>query len=226
MPIWEITEIVGRLPNSSNATLLARTAGSGLIVYKPERGERPLWDFAHGTLAAREVLTYEVSEAAGFDLVPETVLIDGPFGRGSAQRFIEEDFEFDPVEMINSGDDALWPVAVLDLLINNADRKAGHVIAEVGTGDLYCIDHGVSFHDEPKLRTVLWAFSERLLPESMLTAVAGVQRALTDGLHARIATLLTEVEAGATAERAAALLEIPVHPLPPTDRPPMPWPVW
>ena len=226
MPDWEITEVLGRLPNSSNATLLSRTSSGGLVVYKPESGERPLWDFTHGSLAAREVLTYEVSAAAGFSIVPETMLVEGPFGRGSAQRFIEEDFDFDPVDMINSGAEILWPVAVLDLLINNADRKAGHVIAEVRTGDMFCIDHGVSFHEEPKLRTVLWAFAERTLPGEMIDAVANVQEALGDGLHARISALLTESEADAAASRAATLLEYPIHPLPPTDRPPMPWPVW
>ena len=110
------------------------------------------------------MLTYEVARAAGFGLVPATTLIDGPFGQGSAQRYIEEDFEFDPVDMINNGADDLWPVAVLDVLINNADRKAGHIIAETDTGHLWCIDHGVSFHEEPKLRTVLWAFSGRPIP--------------------------------------------------------------
>ena len=226
MSIWEIAEVLGRLPNASNATLLARTTDDELVVYKPEKGERPLWDFEHGTLAAREVLTYEVARATGFDLVPATTLIDGPFGQGSAQRYIEEDFEFDPVDMINNGADDLWPVAVLDVLINNADRKAGHIIAETDTGHLWCIDHGVSFHEEPKLRTVLWAFSGRPIPTDMLAAVQAVQAALDDDLHTRIRQLLSATEADAVSRRVADLLTNPVHPPPPTDRPPVPWPIW
>ena len=223
---WEIAEVLGRLPNSSNATLLARTRTDELVVYKPEAGERPLWDFADGTLAARELLTYEVAVAAGFDLVPETVLAEGPHGHGSLQRFIDENLEFDPVEMINRGADSLWPVAVLDLLINNADRKAGHILSETGSGHLWCIDHGVSFHFEPKLRTVLWAFSGRRLPDAMIAAVERVRDALTTGLADRIESLLSAEESGATVARVDELLADPVHPHPPTDRPPMPWPVW
>jgi uncharacterized repeat protein (TIGR03843 family) len=225
MTLWEITEVLGRLPHASNTTLLART-NDGLVVYKPARGEAPLWDFEHGTLAAREVLTYEVAHAAEWDIVPETALVEGPFGLGSVQRFIEENFEFDPVEMINNGYHQLWSTAVLDILINNADRKAGHVIEEAESGHLYCIDHGVSFHKDPKLRTVLWAFAERPLPDEMVAAVESVETAMTNGLHGRIAELLSTAEADATAERVATLLANPVHPPPPTDRPPVPWPVW
>lgn len=223
---WEIEEVLGRLPHSSNTTLLARTSGDQLVVYKPERGERPLWDFDLGTLAAREVLTYEVSQAAGFTLVPPTILIDGPLGRGSAQLFIEEDFEFDPVDMINNGTDELWPVAVLDLVINNADRKAGHIISQADNGHLWCIDHGVSFHSQPKLRTVLWAFSGRAFPDNMVAAVRRLQTGLGKGLHARICELLSKPEADAVGQRVADLLASPVHPPPPIDRPPVPWPVW
>lgn len=226
MPSWEIAEVLGRLPNSSNATLLARTTDEAFVVYKPARGERPLWDFDHGSLAAREVLTYEVSDAAGLDLVPETVLGDGPYGQGSLQAFVDEDFEFDPVDMINTGAEELWPVAVLDLLINNADRKAGHVIAERVSGHVWCIDHGVTFHHEPKLRTVLWAFAGRPLPGPMLEAVGRLVEAMEGGLHGRISTLLSTEEADATAARAASLLTEPVHPHPPIDRPAVPWPVW
>ncbi len=226
MPVWEIAEVLGRLPNSSNATLLARTTEDELIVYKPARGERPLWDFDHGSLAAREVLTYEISEAAGLGLVPTTAEVEGPFGSGSGQRFVEEDFEVDPVDMINTGADQLWPVAILDILINNADRKAGHVIAEKVTGRLWCIDHGVTLHIDPKLRTVLWAFAGRPVPDDLVAGVIGLRAALRDGLHDRIAGLLSSEEADATSERVETLLAEPVHPLPPDDRPAVPWPIW
>lgn len=222
----EITEIIGQLPNASNATLLARDTGGSLVVHKPERGERPLWDFDHGTLAAREVLTYEVATAAGWSFVPETRLVSGPYGRGSAQTFIDEDLAYDPSPLINEGDHSLWPVAVLDLIVNNADRKAGHIIAEQESGAMYCIDHGLTFHAEPKLRTVLWAFSGRAIPAEALTGVQAVAIALEGELGARLAELLSEEEAEATRLRVADILATPIHPEPPTDRHAVPWPIW
>ena len=222
---WEITEVLGRLPNSSNVTLLAETEAHGLIVYKPQAGEQRLWDFEPGSLAVREVLTYELSKAAGFDLVPETVLLEGPMGPGSAQRFVTENVEFDPTEMIVEGAEPLWPVAVLDIVANNADRKAGHFISETGTGHLYCIDHGVTFHAEPKLRTVLWSFANRTLPPSMVTALEKLANALEQGLMTRVTDLLSEKEAQAFAWRVRDLQQNPVHLGPPTDRPPVPFPV-
>ena len=223
---WEIAEVIGQLPNSSNVTLLARATDDTLLVYKPQRGERELHDFGRGTLAAREVLAYETAEACGMPIVPPTALIEGPFGSGSAQRFVEENFEFDPVDMINKGADVLWPLALLDVLINNADRKAGHIISETGSGRLWGIDHGVSFHEEPKLRTVLWAFADRPLPDAMVKATIAIQQRLAEGFHERLSDLLSEREADALQERVSMLIDNPVHPHPPTDRPAMPWPVW
>ncbi len=223
---WRVAEVVGQLQGASNATLLGRLADGTLVVYKPSRGEQPLWDFEFGTLAVREALTYEVSEALGFGLVPETVLGDGPFGTGSIQRFIEEDPEFNPAPLINEADPSLWPVAVLDLLINNADRKAGHLIAGAHDGRLWCIDHGVSLHEDPKLRTVLWNFSGEALPDEMVSAVEGFGEALDTGLRERVADLLSDREAAALLTRTKALLATPLHPDPPADRPALPWPVW
>ena len=222
---WTIAEVLGRFRNASNATLLAATSTGRLVVYKPEQGQRPLYDFDCRTLPAREVLTFEVSEAAELFSVPETRPVEGPFGPGSAQEFVDEDEEFDPAALINRADSRLWPVATLDLLINNADRKAGHVISD-RSGNLWCIDHGVTLHTQPKLRTVMWGFSGRRLPDNMVAAVRRLEKALDHQLHARAAELLSGPEADALAERVNDLLAEPVHPFPPTDRPPLPWPVW
>lgn len=224
-PAPVVTEIIGRFRNASNATLLARTEEGEMVVYKPERGERPLWDFTPGTLAAREVLTFQTSQAAGLEVVPETLFAEGPFGPGSAQRFVEADPEFDAAGPINDADPSLWPVAVLDVLVNNADRKAGHFLKDAG-GRLWCIDHGVTFHSEAKLRTVLWNFAGRPLPEEMVGAAGRLREALRGWLYAEVMRLLGKPEADALTGRVEGLLDNPVHPPPPEDRPPIPWPVW
>lgn len=222
---WDITEIIGRFRNASNATLLAVTDGGRMVVYKPEQGQRPLYDFDCRTLPAREVLTFELARAAGLHCVPETVPVTGPFGPGSAQVFVEEDEEFDPAALINETDPSLWPIITLDLVINNADRKAGHVIAD-GSGRIWCIDHGLTLHAEPKLRTVMWGFSGQALPGPMVESVRRLGRALDDRLHARTEELLGSEEADALVSRVEMLLEDPTHPYPPTDRHPLPWPLW
>ena len=224
-PAPVVTEIIGRFRNASNATLLARTEEGEMVVYKPERGERPLWDFTPGTLAAREVLTFQTSQAAGLEVVPETLFAEGPFGPGSAQRFVEADPEFDAAGPINDADPSLWPVAVLDVLVNNADRKAGHFLKDA-EGRLWCIDHGVTFHSEAKLRTVLWNFAGRPLPEEMVGAAGRLREALRGWLYAEVMRLLGKPEADALTGRVEGLLDNPVHPPPPEDRPPIPWPVW
>ena len=222
---WDITEIIGRFRNASNATLLAVTDAGRMVVYKPEQGQRPLHDFDCRTLPAREVLTCELAGAAGLACVPETVAVDGPFGPGSAQVFVEEDEEFDAAVLINEADPSLWPIVTLDLVINNADRKAGHVIAD-GAGRIWCIDHGLTLHAEPKLRTVMWGFSGQALPVTMVECLRKLERALGNRLHARTAELLGAEEADALAARVEALIHEPTHPYPPTDRHPLPWPLW
>ncbi len=223
--VWKITEVVGQFRNASNAALLAATDSGRLVVYKPEQGQRPLWDFDCRTLPAREVLTFEVAEAAGLACVPRTLPADGPFGPGSAQEFIDIDHEFNPAPLIDHADPALWPVALLDLMINNADRKAGHVLND-RSGRLWSIDHGVAFHTDPKLRTVMWGFSGQTLPAGAAAALRRLETALENGLWDRAAALLSEPEADALAERVERLAADPVHPFPPTDRPPLPWPLW
>ena len=217
-----IIELVGRFVEASNATLLATTEAGEQVVYKPTAGERPLWDFPIETLAAREVLTYEVAMALGHDIVPETVLGDGPYGPGSIQRFVDTDPEFDPVALVRAGSATLWPIALLDLVTNNADRKLGHLISD---GErLLGIDHGLTFHPEDKLRTVLWGFSEQPLPAAELLALARLDEALLTQLGERVETLLGIEEKEALQARVAALRHHPIHPPPPEDRPPVPWP--
>ncbi|MDH3307476.1 MAG: phosphatidylinositol kinase [Acidimicrobiia bacterium] len=222
----EITDVLGRLPHASNTTLLARLSDDSLAVYKPERGERPLWDFDFGTLAAREALTYEVSAAMGLAIIPRTLLLDGPLGRGSVQTLVDEDTDIDPRYLLNGPVNELWPMAVLDIVTNNADRKLGHILIEKESGLLWGIDNGLTFHAEDKLRTMLWGFAGRPLPDSMHAALARLSAALTDGLEDRIEELLSPEEARAVRQRVDDLLAAPRHPHPPDDRPAVPWPMW
>lgn len=223
----ELVEVLGHLPYASNATLLARDRSGDLWVYKPEAGEQPLWDFPWKTLAAREVLTFETSEAMGLGIVPETVMAEGRFGPGSAQRFLTEDEEFDPRPMFGQVlDPKLWPFAVLDIITNNADRKIGHLLKQADTGRLWGIDNGLTFHHHPKLRTVLWGFAGQPIPADLLDKVSLLDRRLGEDLCDRVADLLSPVEAGALVQRVRDLLDTGVHPEPPHDRPAVPWPVW
>lgn len=218
-----VDDLIGRFANASNLTFLARAEGVS-VVYKPAAGVRPLWDFAADTLAAREVLTYRVAQAMGVDVVPETRFAEGPLGAGVAQRFITPDPGFDPLAMVTKADDALWPVALLDLVANNADRKLGHLLGEVGTGRLWAIDHGLTFHPQPKLRTVLWGLAGRPLPAPLVQALERLDTALREGLAAQVTSILGAPEAAALQRRVRALRRRPVHPPPPRDRHPVPWP--
>jgi hypothetical protein len=222
--VWRpaVTEVIGRFVDASNATLLARTADGEQVIYKPVVGERPLWDFPVETLAAREALAYEVSKALGYDVVPETVLGEGPFGIGAIQRFVELDAGFDPIAAIEQGRSDLWRIAVLDLVTNNADRKLGHIISDGHR--LLGIDHGLTFHPDDKLRTVLWGFSGRPIPDSEIAALERLRSAVAGDLGHRVQSLLGEEEKRALVARVSALLADPVHPEPPDDRPPLPWP--
>ena len=221
----EITEIIGQFQNASNATFLAMTDLGRMVVYKPERGQRQLYDFDCRTLPAREILTFELARAAGLDCVPETLPVDGPFGPGSGQMFIEEDDQFDSAPLINEAHHHLWRIVTLDLIINNADRKAGHVIADQ-EGTIWCIDHGLALHARPKLRTVMWSFSGKPLPAAMVESLETLREGLGDHLYDRATKLLSREEADALTERVKMLIENPVHPFPPHDRPPLPWPLW
>ncbi len=196
-------------------------------VYKPMRGEQPLWDFPEASLARREVAAYLVSEALGFGLVPLTVLRDGPYGPGSLQQFIEYNpnyhyFNFKPEDR-----QRLRPVVLFDLLINNADRKGSHVFFQKRTRRLFGIDHGLCFHADDKLRTVLWDFAGEAIPEELLTAVRSMFQVSSSGtgdLFAALGAYLTSDEIAALRSRADALLDQPVFPLPSQDRRSFPYP--
>ena len=221
-------EVEGRLVVASNATLYCTVRHDGqhaACVYKPVAGERPLWDFAVGSLAGREVAAYAVSRAAGWNLVPPTVLRDGPFGPGMCQLWIDADTSVDLVALARSSDHrALREMAVFDAVVNNADRKIGHLLP-VSDGRLYGCDHGVCFSEEYKLRTVLWQWRGRSLPERAVEALAGLRRALADEeLSAELSALLTPHEVAATVQRVEQLLDRRVHPYPPEDWPAVPWP--
>ncbi|NND84592.1 MAG: phosphatidylinositol kinase [Acidimicrobiia bacterium] len=226
MSDWAIAEVVGLLPHASNATLLAVTESGDFVVYKPAKGERPLWDFTLGTLPLREVLTSEVDAAMGLGVVPETRLIEGPHGLGSAQRFVPEDPQFDLRTLFEPElDERLWEIALLDIVCDNADRKVGHLLKEDGADRIWAIDNSLTFNEDEKLRTVLWGFAGQQVPSRLDEALVGLGAHL-DALHARIDELLTTEEADVFLARATAIIDDPVHPMPPTDRPPVPWPVW
>lgn len=209
----EIT-VHGRIPGSSNATLLVTCAWAGRqvpAVYKPARGERPLWDFPHG-LYQREVAAFVLSEALGWGIVPETVLRhEGPFGEGSLQRFVPEDGRSHYFTLLEEPrwHETLRRVAAFDVVANNADRKSGHVL--LAEDRLWAIDNGLSFHPEPKLRTVIWDFAGQRLAQG---AVADLARLAAGRLPEELGELLDPVEERALRRRLAALAECPVLPDP------------
>jgi hypothetical protein len=221
-------EVLGLIPYSSNYTFLARVGREGaetLAVYKPRRGERPLWDFPAGTLAAREVAAFVVSRAAGWDLVPPTVLrADGPLGKGSLQFFVEHDPERHFFVLQDERLEDFEVFALFDALINNADRKAGHVLEGSG-GRLWAVDHGVTFHRHPKLRTVIWNFAGQPLGARFRADLMRLGAAIDDGgLAGELATLLSRAEVEATLTRIEDLLLEDCFPSPYGDRD-LPWPL-
>ena len=199
--------------------------GQVACVYKPIAGERPLWDFPMGTLAGREVAAYVVSRAAGWDVVPPTVMRDGPFGPGMCQLWIDHDTDVDLIGLSRRTDHAgLRDMAVFDAVVNNADRKIGHLLP-VTDGRLYGCDHGVCFAEDYKLRTVLWQWRGKTLPRRSLEALRRLQAQLSDGaLEAELSSRLTASEIAATKIRVDTLLKHRVHPYPPADWPAIPWP--
>jgi len=225
-------EIEGRLVDASNATLYCTLTVNGssaktrvACVYKPIAGERPLWDFPAGTLAGREVAAYAVSRAAGWDVVPPTVMRDGPFGPGMCQLWIDHDESVDRIALSRRSDHAgLRDMAVFDAVVNNADRKIGHLLP-MADGHLYGCDHGVCFAEDYKLRTVLWQWRGKSLPRRSVEALRRLHAQLTDGsLTAELSSLLTASEIDATKIRIETLLKHRVHPYPPADWPAVPWP--
>lgn len=219
-------EVLGLLPRASNATLLGRVRGGGregVVVYKPQRGETPLWDFPRGSLCLRERAAWAVDRALGWGLVPPTVLRDGPAGFGAVQLFVPADPETDVRDLLEERPDELRRIAVFDLVANNADRKAGHCLADVD-GRVWSVDHGICFHAEPKLRTVLWAFEGERIPEAL---VADLERLCEEAgvLREALRDLLAPDEIDALLRRVDALLRSPRFPSPGPGRH-VPWPPW
>ena len=213
----------GRMPASSNATFLAELeldGAAGLAVYKPGRGERPLWDFPPG-LFARELAAYQLSEALGWGLVPPTVRREGPYGEGSLQLFVPADFEQHYFTLLERPEHhgALKRMCVFDLIANNADRKGGHCL--LGTdGRVWSVDHGLCFHTDPKLRTVMWDFEGMPIPDDLVSDMARFAVSLPEELGG----LLDDEESEALAARAAAIVKRPVFPSARSARP-YPWPL-
>jgi uncharacterized repeat protein (TIGR03843 family) len=221
-------DVEGRLVAASNATLYCTIQyqdSQAACVYKPVAGERPLWDFPPGTLAAREVAAYAVSRAAGWGIVPPTIMRDGPFGPGMCQLWIDADQDTDLVALSRSCDHPqLRDMAVFDAVVNNADRKIGHLLP-LPQGRLYGCDHGVCFGEEYKLRTVLWQWRGRRLPARAVQALARLQAEMAGGaLASELGTLLSPAEVQATRDRIDLLVEHRVHPYPPENWPAVPWP--
>ena len=215
--------VIGRLVDASNATLQATLENTDpvmKVIYKPVLGEKPLWDFADGNLANREYAAYLLSELADFNLVPTTVLREGPFGSGMVQEWIEIDEELDVVDFGQSNDPQLRKLALFDAIINNTDRKFGHLLVD-HDGKLRGCDHGVCFHQENKLRTVLWQFAgEQFTTEEieLLNKVAKLD------LNSLFAELLTSAEISALSGRISNLLAAGQFPFPSDEWPAIPWP--
>ena len=241
-------EVLGRLIGSSNNAMVVRVRPPGsppapagrdtsvrpiedddlLAVWKPTAGERPLFDFPIGTLTRREVAAYLVSEAAGWGIVPPTALRQGPFGEGMVQEWIDVDPDADVIAMVNDDDPRLRRIALFDAVLNNTDRKAGHLLPIPG-GHVHAVDHGVTFSAEPKLRTVLWAWEGEPFDAEERAALTRLAEALGKGaipgpLAVALADLLALDEIAATRARVADLLGTGVFPGPNPDWPAIPWP--
>lgn len=246
-------ELEGRIMPASNATFVGRVAGRDgdggtVVVYKPVQGERPLWDFPGAVLAHREEAAYLVSEVTGWDVVPPTVVREGPHGPGMVQRWCEPDPEqaavtlvpegqepegylhvFDgvdardrPVSLVHEDTVALRRMAVFDVVVNNADRKGGHVL-EMADGHRHGVDHGIAFHEEHKLRTVLWGWAGSPLTAEEVEVVQRVRAAVGGALGERLAPLLTDLEIDCIARRCDRLLARGRLPEP-REWPAIPWP--
>jgi uncharacterized repeat protein (TIGR03843 family) len=214
--------VVGRLIDASNATLLAEIESDNQtqkVIYKPVAGEKPLWDFQDGNLAHREYCAFLLSNRAGFDLVPNTVLRDGPFGFGMVQEWIDTDEEIDIINFGQSDDSQLKRMAIFDAIINNTDRKYGHLLYK--EGKLLGCDHGVTFHSEDKLRTVIWQFSgEKIDKQEMLL----IESASALDYPNLFESYLTQDEIDAIYERINRLLKSGRFPSPSENWPAIPWP--
>ncbi|MFV8246469.1 SCO1664 family protein [Mycolicibacterium peregrinum] len=253
--------VIGRIRSASNATFLCEAnlgARQVHCVYKPIRGEAPLWDFPDGTLAGRELGAYLVSAALGWNVVPRTIIRDGPAGPGMLQLWVDRpgdqvgdepdsgpdlvdllpaghlppgflpilqayDYAGDEVTLVHADDPRLFRMAVFDVLINNADRKGGHILAGLD-GAVYGVDHGVSLHVEDKLRTVLWGWAGKPVDDEALADVTALRDGFGD-LAEQLCAHITDAEIAALRSRIVGLLRNPVMPTPDRHRP-IPWPAF
>jgi uncharacterized repeat protein (TIGR03843 family) len=262
--------VIGRIRSASNATFLCEAQlGDRQVhcVYKPVAGEAPLWDFPDGTLAGRERGAYLVSAALGWDVVPHTIIREGPAGPGMVQRWVDQpgdalsgdvgddeavedpghpdlvdlvpagqvppgflailqayDYAGDPVTLVHADDDRLRRMAIFDVLINNADRKGGHILAGID-GSVRGVDHGVCLHTDDKLRTVLWGWAGKPVDDDSLAAIATLREKLNGDLADHLGEHITAQEVAALAARIVDLLDHPVMPTPDRHRP-IPWPAF
>ncbi len=221
-------ELQGMIPWSSNYTYLVRVMGGDRelqAVYKPACGERPLWDFETGTLCNREVAAYLISADLGWPNIPLTVLRDGPMGIGAVQQFVEFRRRENFFTVRDRCRDDMLRIAAFDALINNTDRKGGHILVD-DSGEIWCIDHGVTFHEEPKLRTVVWDFIGEPIPAELLGSLDRLRPHLKSGepLRRRLDQLLSRSEVRALEGRLNQLLREKAYPSPPEDWPHIPWP--
>jgi hypothetical protein len=220
--------VTGRLVDASNATLYATATHADrsiICIYKPIAGERPLWDFADGCLAHREYAAYLLSNHLGFDLVPLTILRDGPYGFGMVQEWIDIDESIDLATFFSTDHPQLRAMALFDAIINNTDRKIGHLLP-VNEQKLFGCDHGVTFHAEDKLRTVLWQWANEPFSEAEIMMLRKAQSELTGDLGNKLAPLLTQIEIEQTSHRISRLLAEGTFPLPNPDWPAVPWPAF
>ena len=216
-------KIVGRLVDASNATLQAIIEESDpaiKVIYKPIAGEKPLWDFEDGNLASRELAAFIVSDSGGFDVVPFTILRDGPFGLGMVQQWIEIDSNADIIEFGQSGDKQLKRLALFDAVINNTDRKFGHLLLD-NSGKLYGCDHGVAFHKEDKLRTVLWQFAGQDFDQEEIDLLDTLVKI---DWNDKLSNFLTNDEIQALNMRIEKLIHQRKFPEPSPSWPAVPWP--
>ena len=219
-------DIEGRMLDASNVTLFGTIRTAALVgecVYKPVAGERPLWDFPDGTLAGREYSAWLISDATGWRIVPPTVLRDGPFGTGMVQLWVDGDDSVDLPVFVRRDDPALRRMAVFDAVVNNADRKGGHIIP-MPDGHVYGVDHGVCFSVDPKLRTLLWRWAGKQLPGDVIEVLERLADGLLGDLGERLHEHLTRGEVRRTQQRVAELLRTRRHPEPSGDWPALPWP--
>ncbi|MSO42970.1 MAG: SCO1664 family protein [Candidatus Planktophila sp.] len=218
--------VTGRLVDASNATLYAKVRHedqSMLCIYKPIAGERPLWDFPDGALAYREYAAYLLSSTLGFNIVPITILRDGPYGFGMVQEWIDIDESVDLASFFSSNNPALRSMALFDAIINNTDRKIGHLLPTT-TGDLFGCDHGVTFHSEDKLRTVLWQWSGDPLTKSEIELLQRARHLISSELD--LSPYLSVTELLALSSRIDTLMSKGAMPVPNPDWPPVPWPAF